>query len=549
MMKNIVLILFSLIISFKATHAQSLSETEKLAATAKVWGFLKYYYPKVAKGKFDWDNQLLVTMPSIEKASSKEEISSIYLNWIESLGEIKVCKKCQLSPESDHFDKSFDLTWFENSRIFTEELTAKLKYIEQNRFRGKPYYVTTKGRNSDLVIANEKPYDNFEWTNKSLRLLSLFRYWNTIEYFYPHKYQLDTDWDTVLFKMLPKFSSTDSESAYHLAMLELVVKLDDSHGYFTSKPIQEHFGVKQIPAAFKIIDGQVVITGIYDDSLARLNDIRIGDVISRVEGVEVTEVLKQNLKYINGSNYDTKLRYAFGKILNGSSDSVKVEITRGVETRVRKLARYTFDQFHYKATRKAWEVREGNIGYVNLGTIDGKELASVLNSLMSTSAIILDLRGYPKAFYGYHFKNFLGARNEVVGKQIKPDLQYPGKYILSDQSLGPKTESRFKGKVVLLVDESTQSRAEYTAMWIQNGYNVTTIGSQTAGAGGVMISQEFVGGFKSYFTSSGVFYPDMTPLQRKGVKIDIEVKPTVKGITEGKDEILEKAIEFVNSNA
>ncbi|MCC9165400.1 S41 family peptidase [Pontibacter harenae] len=548
-MKNIILIFLGLLISCKTASAQNnLSETEKLAATAKIWGFLKYYHPNVAKGKLDWDNQLLAILPSIEKASSKEELSGIYLTWIESLGGIKLCKKCQSNAKSELFDKNFNLTWFENNSVFTKELTEKLKFIEQNRFQGKPHYVTTEGRSSMLVITNEKSYDNFDWTNKPLRLLSLFRYWNTIEYFYPHRYQLDTEWDEVLSQMLPKFSSPSSELDYHLAMLELVVKIDDSHGYFTSDILEEHFGLKQIPAAFKIIDDQIVITGIYDNSLAELNDIKTGDIISKVEGIEVAEVLKQNLKYVNGSNYNTKLKYAFSKVLNGSSDSVDVEINRGGETKVRKLARYTSDQFQYGANRKAWEILQNNIGYINLGIINGKELTTILNSLVSTKAIIIDLRSYPKEYFGNRFRDFLGAKNAVVVKQIKPDYTYLGKYVLSDQTIIPKSDPKFKGKVVVLVNEYTQSRAEYTAMWIQNGYNVTTVGSQTAGAGGVMIRQKFVGGYESYFTSSGIFYPDMSPLQREGVKVDIEVRPTLQGVIAGKDEVLEKAIEFVQNH-
>jgi hypothetical protein len=44
----------------------------------------------------------------------------------------------------------------------------------------------------------------------------------------------------------------------------------------------------------------------------------------------------------------------------------------------------------------------------------------------------------------------------------------------------------------------------------------------------------------------GVFYPDGTPTQRVGVKIDHQLKPTIKGTTEGKDELLDKAIELIN---
>lgn len=44
----------------------------------------------------------------------------------------------------------------------------------------------------------------------------------------------------------------------------------------------------------------------------------------------------------------------------------------------------------------------------------------------------------------------------------------------------------------------------------------------------------------------GVYYPDGTETQRIGIVPDITVKPTIKGIKEGKDELLEKAIEIIN---
>lgn len=102
----------------------------------------------------------------------------------------------------------------------------------------------------------------------------------------------------------------------------------------------------------------------------------------------------------------------------------------------------------------------------------------------------------------------------------------------------------YNGKVILLVNEKAQSHTEFAIMNLQSGDNVTTIGSQTSGADGRISFIELFGGNKTGFTGNGIFYPDGTETQRKGVKIDIEVKVTINGIIEGKDEILEKAIEF-----
>jgi C-terminal processing protease CtpA/Prc len=40
----------------------------------------------------------------------------------------------------------------------------------------------------------------------------------------------------------------------------------------------------------------------------------------------------------------------------------------------------------------------------------------------------------------------------------------------------------------------------------------------------------------------GVFYPDKKPTQRIGIVPTIEVRPTVEGIREGRDEVLEEAL-------
>ena len=55
-----------------------------------------------------------------------------------------------------------------------------------------------------------------------------------------------------------------------------------------------------------------------------------------------------------------------------------------------------------------------------------------------------------------------------------------------------------------------------------------------------------VGEFKTWITGIGIFYPDGRETQRKGVNIDIEIKPTVLGLSEGRDEVLEKAIAYAN---
>ncbi|MBC7000812.1 hypothetical protein [Cytophaga sp. FL35] len=88
MKKKVSILIFFICANIAFTQIK-LTETEKLATTAKIWGFLKYYHPEVAEGKYDWDDQLFKILPKVFNVTHKEEMSQVFINWIESLGEIK----------------------------------------------------------------------------------------------------------------------------------------------------------------------------------------------------------------------------------------------------------------------------------------------------------------------------------------------------------------------------------------------------------------------------------------------------------------------------
>jgi len=74
------------------------------------------------------------------------------------------------------------------------------------------------------------------------------------------------------------------------------------------------------------------------------------------------------------------------------------------------------------------------------------------------------------------------------------------------------------------------------------------VGSTTAGADGNVSVILLPGGLRTSISGIGVYYPDGTETQRVGIIPDIIVKPTIKGIKEGNDEVLDKALELINMN-
>ena len=141
---------------------------------------------------------------------------------------------------------------------------------------------------------------------------------------------------------------------------------------------------------------------------------------------------------------------------------------------------------------------------------------------------------------------FFTSKTTPFVKFTNGNVNYPGEFTFGKQLSIPSKGKTYKGKVVVLVNEISQSQAEYTTMGFKVGDNVTIIGSTTAGADGNISSINLPGGLRTSISGIGVYYPDGTETQRVGIIPDIEVKPTIEGIKQERDELMEKAIEIIS---
>jgi C-terminal processing protease CtpA/Prc len=431
--------------------------------------------------------------------------------------------------------------------IFSPQLIEKLKYIEQNRTQSQ-YYISIEG--ATTYFDHEPIYKGSQWNDENIRLITLFKYWNVIEYFYPYKYVMNQKWDEVLVEMIPRFQQIKSEEEYHLLLHELTVKLCDSHSFFVTDLVRSFAGNKYIAAKFKIIDDKAVITEFYNDSLAQLDDLQKGDAVLKVDGVPILEKFHQNEKYINGSNEAVKkMGYSFRWIFNGNTASVKITYVRNGKIKTKTVRRYDRTAFKSQEVQaKKWEILKGNIGYVNMeeDVVMLEDLPEMMEELNNTKAIIFDLRNYPE-FIWHELVGYLNNEIKVWAKFTQPDLTYPGRFnwVMAD-SIGKINPSPYKGKVLILLDEGTQSRAESFVMALQTVDGAITVGRQTSGADGNIADFTFFDDKTTWITGLGVFYPDGRETQRIGIVPDINVPLTVEDIRSGRDAILEKALEIAN---
>jgi C-terminal processing protease CtpA/Prc len=196
----------------------------------------------------------------------------------------------------------------------------------------------------------------------------------------------------------------------------------------------------------------------------------------------------------------------------------------------------------------SYKILTGNIGYITLGSIKHEDIDAIKRDLKDTKGIIIDIRNYPTAFVPFALGTYFTPVPVPFVKFTQFNMKNPGEFMFVNQLIIPASDNAYKGKLVVLVNELTQSQAEYTAMAFRATPNCTIVGSTTAGADGNVSTIMLPGGLRTMISGIGIFYPDGQETQRIGIVPDVVVHPTVAGIRDGRDEVLEKAISIVNQS-
>jgi C-terminal processing protease CtpA/Prc len=124
-------------------------------------------------------------------------------------------------------------------------------------------------------------------------------------------------------------------------------------------------------------------------------------------------------------------------------------------------------------------------------------------------------------------------------------LSNPGTFHWTPPLILKPKAPHYDGKVVILVDEVTQNRAEYTTMAFRAAPGALVVGSTTAGADGNVSRIPLPGDLFTLISGIGVFYPDRRPTQQVGIVPDVVVEPTIEAVRAGRDPVLEEALRLI----
>jgi len=277
--------------------------------------------------------------------------------------------------------------------------------------------------------------------------------------------------------------------------------------------------------------------------------LNIGDIITHIDGKAVEDIVDSVIKYYPASNEAARMRDIAKDMLRSHKKMIPINYISSNKAKQMNLTLYERRNMllSQKDSSLCYQLLENSIGYITLKNIKRDDIEKIKEDFMNTKGIIIDIRNYPSYFVPFLLGSYFVKNNTPFVKFTNGNTKNPGEFTFTSTLEIPKSDKTYHGKLIIIVNEDTQSSAEYHAMAFRAGNNTLIIGSQTAGADGNVSEIILPGGLRTMISGIGVYYPDGQETQRVGIVPDIVIKPTIKGIRERRDELLEKAIELLKN--
>lgn len=394
-------------------------------------------------------------------------------------------------------------------------LEAELRRVGEQRTQASPEAQEERLRIADVVVA-----------------------WNVFHHFYPYFDVVDVDWDAILTEGLRRALLPQTHGEFQRDLEWLVAKLEDGHGRVTG-PAPAPAG--RLPASLERIEGRVVVVATNDRS-----DLQRGDVITHLDGMDAEPLLEQEAERFSGSVQWREFR-ALGELGRGlPGESARVDLLRDGLPETLQVPRIAGPPPENPRPDPIAELEPG-IFYVDLDRVVMEAFESRVEELAEAEGVIFDLRGYPNGNHlilSHLSDEPLQSAFWRIPQIIRPDFQEPVEYLESRWNLAPRTP-RIGGRIAFITDGRAISYAE-SVMGIVEHYGLGDIvGGPTAGANGNVNPFTLPGGSRVVWTGMRVENHDRTLLHGRGIQPTHPVERTIAGVREGRDELLEAALDRV----
>jgi C-terminal processing protease CtpA/Prc len=549
-------------------------QRESLVTLGRVWGFVKYHHPRFVQAGANVDSALFDVLPRVLAAKIAPAALDSMSAWLDAMGTPTPCTTgCvkvpvaagpgvpangipALTPVTAALLPS--LEWIHDPAVVSPKLSTRLVAIHSARPAvAKQHYVGPASGVRNPQFTNEPQYSETRLSEPALRLLGVYRLWNILEYWFPYRDLMEPDRVAMLRDAVAGGWSAaaipdrrNPLDDYQRVMLRLITRVSDTHAnIWSALSARPPGGPLLVPVGLRMIEGKPVVSAVERLAGDTSPSLEVGDAVLAVNGVSVESLFRAWTPYYAASNEPTRQRDMASWLLRGAEQSVSVTINRagrrltltvqrGAATPSAQMLSLTHD-----LPGETFQLLSPEVAYVKLGTLRKDSVNVYLDRARDAKVLVIDNRNYPGDFPIYTLGGRLVPKATPFSMFTRADWSNPGAFLWDGgtTTLRPITPT-FAGKVVVLVDEVTQSSSEFHAMAFRTAPGAIVVGSTTAGADGNVSEIPLPGGMRAMITGIGIFYPDRRPTQQIGIVPDLVARPTLAGFRAGRDEVLEAGV-------
>lgn len=530
--------------------AQNPTYQQKLYYSCKVWGVVKYYHSRVSNCEVNWDSVLVSTLPLIKNAVTNNDFNDALVSMLTAAGPMEIATTPSPDTLPPELKRNLNFGWI-NNPVFRNDVKVILDTIKNN-FRPHPVCWVHYNTYGWLSFPHDDPMIDsnayLHYPTEFSRLLILFKYWNIINYFNPYNYVQDIPWDSTLYKNVLLIDTVTDYTGFFKSIKKITAGCNDAHvDGLTWSSEYTIFGSYCPKIVLRYSQNNYIVVK------SGYGTISKGDIIVSVDG-KTPDQWEENLRpYLSVGNSSIFRKLISAYMLRGANGSqIQIQYKDSVDDiHIQSTGRNYycintwFSSYYPNDTLGTvkWMKWNCNIGYVNMGKLMPSDVDTMYSTLKNTTAIIFDIRNYPNGTAG-DIANMMSPNSICFSKLSKPDTYYPGTYYWYYDYLGYNgNPNYYKGLVIILCNQESISQAEYSCMILEAMPNSVVIGSQTAGTDGNVTYFHLSQDIETGFTTEGVYYPNGDSTERIGIVPDSVVYITAEGIRQGRDEVLEKALQ------
>jgi C-terminal processing protease CtpA/Prc len=411
------------------------------------------------------------------------------------------------------------------------------------------------------------------------RMLAAAKIYSIINHFYASKISMKINWDSLYIAVIPKFIAAKDSLEYWKAVAEFHAGIQDSHGFISKtnewfslrlNPLIQGRGAFMPPVFTNFVQNKIIVTGIFNDSVSKKIGLTKGDIILSIDEKDPLLMMNEARRYQNAGNSASQNFYLASFILFGKKGETKKIRIQNAKGSIKEIMMPTLDEFRgnwmadkYVSGMFSYNhqptsgLLAGDILYIDITSgLKNSDFDSIFKTYKKIKGLIVDIRGYPQGDYLQMESIFQDKM-----RKLKPEITYKvignvpasspgvipvnrfGSFIPSEQY---NVQNWTRDKVfdlpftfIILINGAAQSSGDYIPFIYKTTFNATLVGTPTAGA---------MSNFTNYTIPGNIrLWLSHVPIERKGIQPDIFVRPTIKGIQAGKDEVLERAIKFIQT--